>query len=176
MKTIDYKKQGKRNRAAGQRFELKVRKDLEEKEWVVDRWSNNVEFRIPNAEEINKALQITGSGFAAQRVGKLIKAKSFMGRSRTNGFPDFISFKIRSGYSYYDEDEKMIDEYLQPTYDRIVIGVECKSNGTLSKIEKQKCQWYLDNNVFSKILIAEKTKPSNKIVIVYHDFKEKYGK
>jgi len=169
MKTIDYKKQGKRNRAAGQRFELKVRKDLEEKEWVVDRWSNNVEFRIPNAEEINKALQITGSGFAAQRVGKLIKAKSFMGRSRTNGFPDFISFKIRSGYSYYDEDEKMIDEYLQPTYDRIVIGVECKSNGDLDKEEKEKCRWLSDNEIFSKIFIASKGKKRGEII--YKEFK-----
>lgn len=144
MKTIDYKKQGKRNRAAGQRFELKVRKDLEKKEWIVDRWSNNV---------LNN---------------KLVPAKSRFGL-RTTGFPDFISFKIRSGYSYYDEDEKMIDEYLQPTYDRIVIGVECKSNGDLDKEEKEKCRWLSDNEIFSKIFIASKGKKRGEII--YKEFK-----
>ncbi len=41
---INKKTQGKKNRAAGTRFELKVRKDLEEKGWVVSKWMNNVEF------------------------------------------------------------------------------------------------------------------------------------
>jgi|GEM_PF-347455 len=35
---------GKASRAAGGRFELKVRADLESKGWIVDKWSNNVEF------------------------------------------------------------------------------------------------------------------------------------
>ena len=39
---INKKKQGKKNRASGQRFELKVRKDLEEKGWIVSKWMNNV--------------------------------------------------------------------------------------------------------------------------------------
>ena len=34
---------GKKSRASGQRFELNVRKDLEEKGWIVDKWTNNVE-------------------------------------------------------------------------------------------------------------------------------------
>jgi len=67
---IDKRLQGKRNRAAGQRFELKVRKDLEAKGWVVDRWSNNVDLD----------------------QDKLVAAKSRFG-SRTNGFPDFIAMK-----------------------------------------------------------------------------------
>lgn len=36
----------------------------------------------------------------------------------------------------------------------VVQGVECKSNGNLSKIEKEKCNWLLQNKIFSKILIA----------------------
>ena len=40
----DKKTQGKKNRAAGARFELKVRKDLEEKGWVVSKWMNQVVF------------------------------------------------------------------------------------------------------------------------------------
>jgi len=35
---------GKKNRGAGLRFERKVRKDLEKKGFVVDKWSNNIEF------------------------------------------------------------------------------------------------------------------------------------
>lgn len=34
---------GKKSRAAGGRFELKVRKDLENKNWIVDKWTNNVD-------------------------------------------------------------------------------------------------------------------------------------
>ena len=41
---MNKKTQGKKNRAAGARFELKVRKDLEEKGWIVSKWMNNVEF------------------------------------------------------------------------------------------------------------------------------------
>ena len=41
---IDKKTQGKKNRQAGARFELRVRKDLESKGWIVSKWMNNVEF------------------------------------------------------------------------------------------------------------------------------------
>lgn len=34
---------GKKNRASGGKFELKVRKDLEDSGYVVCKWSNNVE-------------------------------------------------------------------------------------------------------------------------------------
>ena len=37
-------KKGKKARASGSRFELQVRKDLENKGWIVDKWNNNVEF------------------------------------------------------------------------------------------------------------------------------------
>ena len=36
-------KKGKKSRAAGGRFELIVRKDLDSKGWTVDKWSNNVD-------------------------------------------------------------------------------------------------------------------------------------
>ena len=42
MKT-EKSKQGKKNRQAGARFELKTRKDLESQGWIVDKWSNNVD-------------------------------------------------------------------------------------------------------------------------------------
>lgn len=37
-------KQGKKNRRQGAEFEKKVRADLESKGWIVDKWTNNVEF------------------------------------------------------------------------------------------------------------------------------------
>ncbi|OFZ72817.1 MAG: hypothetical protein A2451_13135 [Bdellovibrionales bacterium RIFOXYC2_FULL_39_8] len=71
------------------------------------------------------------------------------------GFPDFISIKhIHDGvYS--------------------VIGVEVKTNGTLSKIEKQKCAWCLKNKIFSQIWIAKIGGERGQII--YEDFSEKYG-
>ena len=145
MKDPKKVKMGKASKAAGQRFEKRVREDLEKKNWIIDKWGNNVEFRAPNAEEINEALQVTGSGFAAQRVGKLIKAKPKfvfnpglkrripMGMS--SGFPDFIAFQHHVKLSS-------------------IIGVESKMNGILDKEEKEKCKWLLENNIFFCILIA----------------------
>ena len=156
---MDKQKQGKRNRAAGQRFERKVRADLEFKDWVVDRWGNNIS-DFPE-ENINLPPE-------EREDRKLVPARSGFGL-RTTGFPDFIAFKIRSGYSYYDEEGKIIDEYLQPTCDKIVIGVECKSLGYLDREEKEKCKWLLNNNVFSKVLIASKSKKRGKIE--YKEFK-----
>lgn len=68
--------QGRKNRAAGARFELKVREDLENKEWIISKWHNNV-----NLEE-----------------KKLVKVKNkFLGPGRPimlgAGFPDLICFK-----------------------------------------------------------------------------------
>lgn len=37
-------KKGRKSRAAGARFENKVREDLEKKWWIVAKWTNNIEF------------------------------------------------------------------------------------------------------------------------------------
>ena len=118
--------QGKKNRRNGAMFELKVRKDLEAKGWIVDKWTNNVEFP---EENINKPPE--------ERIGKLIKAKSNRFNMRSCGFPDFVCFMDWG--SFYK-----------------VEAVEVKTNGYLDKVEKQKCRWYLDNKIFSKIYIASK--------------------
>jgi hypothetical protein len=87
---------------------------------------------------------------AKRRYNPFMKALSI-----GNGFPDFVCFK-KSNENYE------------------VIAVEVKINGTLDKKEKQMCKWYLDNEVFSKILIAKKNKIKNKISIEYIDFQDKY--
>jgi len=71
------------------------------------------------------------------------------------GFPDFVAFrKINNLYE--------------------VIGVEVKTNGVLSREEKEKCKIYLEKRTFSKILIARKYKVNNKVIVDYTDFLEKY--
>ena len=55
----------------------------------------------------------------------IVPAKSNMFGSRSCGFPDFLMFrKVKEGYE--------------------VMLVECKCNGTLSKIEKLKMEWLKD--------------------------------
>ena len=76
------RRQGKLNRAAGARFELKVRGNLESDGWIVDKWTNNIDLR----------------------EGKLVKAKRKYNPYKKvlgigTGFPDFIAFK-RKGKNY----------------------------------------------------------------------------
>ena len=143
--------QGKKNRAAGARFELKVRKDLEEKGWIVSKWMNNVEFNI---EFQGDTIQTIPDEVV---VGKLIPAKhKFRGpgipMAIGTGFPDFIAFSYWDSGSEHGKDFNGI--YSRDVYH--MIGVECKINGYLDKIEKEKCRWLLENHIFSKILIASK--------------------
>jgi hypothetical protein len=71
------------------------------------------------------------------------------------GFPDFVCFQRRGDLFK-------------------VIGVEVKQNGTLSRIEKEKCVEYLQQGVFNEIWIASKTKEGRRIKVIYEDFVEKY--
>ena len=137
--------QGKKNRAAGARFELKVRKDLESKGWIVSKWMNNVEFGEWHG--------VPETRFKRKREIKLIPAKhKFRGpgipMAIGTGMPDFIIFKRNSNFSEIPMKEE--PERFNVT------GVEVKSNGYLDKTEKEKCKWLIENNIFSKILIASK--------------------
>jgi len=77
---------GKKSRAAGQRFEAKVRKDLEDKGWVVSKWMNTIDYDREG------------------KIGKIVPAKRkynpFM-KVMTIGtrFPDFVCFK-KDGEGY----------------------------------------------------------------------------
>jgi hypothetical protein len=151
---MDKKKPGKKNRANGKKFELDVRKMLESVGWKVSKWCNNVKDNklIPAKSQYNpffKRIVGEGSGFpdfiafmyedldqvkticCPRMIGTLKKPKNVYG---TNDYTQFNSFKLT----------------------HIVIGVECKINGYLTKEEKEKCQWLLDNKIFSKIFIAKK--------------------
>lgn len=119
--------QGKKNRAAGARFELKVRKDLEANGWITDKWTKNIDLEtrtlIPAKRKFNPFSRIMSIG---------------------TGFPDFIAFKSIVG--------KKEDDF--QAYK--IIGVESKLNGFLDKKEKEKCELLLERNIFKNILIARK--------------------
>ena len=179
----DKKIQGKKNRAAGARFELKVRHDLESKDWIVSKWMNQVEFgeiysfkkrvtekdipkNIKNISQIPKRLLNKED----VQIGKLIAAKhKFRGVGipmvMGTGFPDFIAYKFIQGFPKKEDEVLLCSDGLNISmYDGWeIIGVESKSNGYLSKEEKEKCKWLLDNNKFSKILIASKGKKRGEI-------------
>jgi hypothetical protein len=74
---------GKKSRAAGARFELKVRADLEAQKWIVDRWLNNIDL------EKNKLAP------AKRRYNPYLRVLSI-----GTGFPDFLCFRRKSIKNY----------------------------------------------------------------------------
>lgn len=72
----NFVKQGRLNRAAGARFELKVRVELEEQGWILSKWMNNVDL------EKNKLVP------AKRKYNPFLRALSV-----GTGFPDFVAFK-----------------------------------------------------------------------------------
>ncbi len=159
-------KRGKKSKAAGGRFELKVRKDLESNGWIVSKWMNNVEFK-GDVESDEKQIPYK---LKFKLQGKLIPSKhKFRGKgipmTMGNGFPDFVAFELA-----HIKTLGKLDRTTEVTKCYEVIGVEAKSNGYLDKVEKVKCKWLLENNVFSKILIAKKGEKRG--TIKYTKFKE----
>ncbi len=146
-KTEEYSKRGKSNRAKGQRFELKVRQNLEELGWVVGKWTNTVDYEkgkiVPAKRKYNPFSKVLTIG---------------------TGFPDFICFRRNSERNSNNEEDSSSRNYE-------VIGLEVKGNGYLDQIEKGMCFWLLKNKIFSRILIAKKTKTND---IEYIDFLTKY--
>lgn len=152
---VDKKLQGKRNRAAGLRFERKVRLDLESKGWILSKWMNNVEFKDSEWH-----------GTLPNWFGNLVPAKhKFCGVGRPmaigTGFPDFIAYKIIKPFVEDQDGLRYKIKKSSKFYE--IIFVECKSNGYLSKEEKEKARWYLEKNFCAKFLIAKKGKKRGEI-------------
>lgn len=139
---MDNISRGKKSRKDGKVFENKVREDLE-KTWIVVKWSKNVDLK----------------------ENKLVNSKSKFNpftkslMMNSSGFPDYMTFKF-IGNDPFNNSNGVYN----------VEGVECKSNGILSKEEKEKCIWLLNNNIFSKIWIAQKSDKSKGIY--YREFKK----
>jgi hypothetical protein len=87
MEKRDYSKQGKKSRAAGARFEARVRVKLEEMGWVVDKWTNTVDSDREG------------------KIGKIVPAKRKYNPFKKvmvigTGFPDFVAFKRNEDNTY----------------------------------------------------------------------------
>jgi len=122
---------GKKSRAAGARFELKVRGNLESGGWIVDKWSNNVDL-----EE-----------------GKLVKAKRKYNPYKKvlgigTGFPDFIAFRSKGknyevmgvevrGSGWLDKSEKEKCKFLldKKVFSRLLIAKKGKKRGEIEYID-----------------------------------------
>lgn len=129
--------QGKKSKIRGGNFELIVRKDLEAKGWIVNKWSNNYDLE---EGEIVPAKRKYNPYAKAMTIG--------------TGFPDFVAFQLMEGERYK------------------IIGVEVKTNGTLNRVEKDKCLQYLNKKIFSEIWIASRVKENNRVRVEYIDFSE----
>jgi len=72
---------GRKSKAAGGQFELRVRKDLEGKGWIVDKWSNNI-----------------GEGVVVAAKRKFNPFSKVMAIG--TGFPDFMAFQLMNDGLY----------------------------------------------------------------------------
>lgn len=132
---------GRKSKRSGGTFEMRVRRDLEEdKNFIVDKWSNNLDLDNGEIVPCKRVFKRFGPGRGVMTIG--------------TGFPDFVAFQKREDGNYK------------------IIGVEVKISGILDRIEKKKCLWLLDNNVFSEIWVARKVKEKNRVHVKYTDFKE----
>jgi len=149
----DFRAQGKRNRAAGLRFETKVRANLEGMGWTVDKWTNTVDYEklklVPAKRKYNPFRKVMVMG---------------------TGFPDFIALRrIEEEEMTNALGEKM--NSLEVKFE--VVGVEVKMNGFLDREEKGMCLWLIENKVFSKILIAKKGEKRGEVE--FTNFEKEYS-
>jgi len=151
-KKINYSAQGKKNRAAGVRFEAKVRENLEGMGWIVNKWMNNIDY------EKNKVVP-------AKRKYNPYKKVLAIG----TGFPDFMCFR-KSDYSeerevigievkrnsYLDKVEKGMCIWLleNKIFSRILIA-KAVQNGRKIDVEyedfEKKYKKEFDNKPFEKV-------------------------
>lgn len=151
---------GRKGRVSGRLFELKVRKDLEKSGWIVAKWPNNVElgklFELNASEGLDEDGWVVAKWINKTRLANSIKTMLSPAKRKYNpftkftsfgnGFPDFVSYRLRTDFEGYE-----------------VIGVEVKSNGYLDKEEKAKCAWLLHHKVFSRIVVAKKGKKRGEV-------------
>ncbi len=131
-KSEEASKRGKQNRSAGRRFESKVRENLEEMGWIVNKWMNIVDY---NKNKIVPAKRKYNPYARAFVIG--------------TGFPDFICFKRKENNEfevigveakkngYLDKYEKDMCEWMieNKIFSRILIAKIKKSKKDKRKTE-----------------------------------------
>jgi hypothetical protein len=159
IKNKEKVERGKKSRKSGSEFERRVKKDLEEKGWIVIKNPNNV---------------IDGKFTQGKAKWNNFTKSLMMG---SGGFPDFIAFKKVQNYVVIERENEaryptypisFFNDFSRKAFE--IMGVECKTNNYLDKEERIKCKWLLENNIFSKIFIASKYKEKNKIKINYTEY------
>ena len=133
MKVSSKSKRGKLARAAGARFELKVRADLEKDGWIIDRWTNNIDL------EEKKLIK-------AKRKFNFFSNMKILGIG--TGFPDFIAFRRKDeNYEvigvevktngWLDKTEKEKANFLleKKIFSRILIAKKPKGRGKIEYID-----------------------------------------
>ena len=135
-KYLEKSERGKKSRAAGQRFEAKVRQDLEKLGWIVSKWMNTIDFDkygkigkiVPAKRKFNPFLKVLTIG---------------------TGFPDFICFKRNSegnyeiiglevkGNGYLDQIEKGMCIWLldNKIFSKILIARHGKKRGEIEYLD-----------------------------------------
>ncbi len=135
METKKKRVQGKKNRAAGVRFEAKIRKDLESQGWIVDKWTNNVDL------EANKIIP------AKRKYNPFLRALSI-----GTGFPDFSASMaiVDKGYKFrgvevkangwLDKSEKEKCKWLlkNKIFSEILIAKKGKKRGSIEYVDFKK--------------------------------------
>ena len=171
MITSERKKLGKATRAAGKKFELKVRHDLESKGWIVCKWSNQVEFddKVTGGpvvkETIEKTIYDASIPMRVERIGKLVGVgHKFNPFTRSfavgSGFPDFICTRklpIKNAELFWENTKEIsgFDLRVKAEYVDYNILVESKMSKTLDKIEREKVEW-IKLNLKIPVLVASK--------------------
>lgn len=124
-------KRGKKSRAAGARFELKVRGHLEEQGWTTDKWTNNVDLENGKLEKakrkFNPFSKILGIG---------------------TGFPDLICLRRKEDLhevigvevkanGWLDKQEKEKCKWLldKGVFSRILIAKKSEERGKIDYID-----------------------------------------
>ncbi len=131
----NFSKQGKRNRAAGARFELKVRKDLESQGWIMNKWTNNVDFEqnkvVPAKRKFNPFLKVMsiGTGFPDFSGSKAI----------SRGAYDVVGIEVK-GNGWLDKEEKEKCKWLinNKIFSKILIARKGNKRGGIDYIDFEK--------------------------------------
>jgi hypothetical protein len=122
---------GKKSRAKGQRFEAKVRQNLEELGWTVTKWMNTVDL------EKNRIVP------AKRKYNPYLKALSI-----GTGFPDFVCFKKQNsgfevvgievkGNGYLDAVEKGMCIWMleNKVFSKILVAKNSKEKSRIEYID-----------------------------------------
>lgn len=155
----------------------RIKKDLESKGFIVSKWDNDLEFRLCDycKKNIAPLKQFSPDGKPNWYCSKKCEQKDLDDNLKKGiawrclpakmdeeygkliggkGFINFICFK-KGGIKkiVFDEKEGFIEKSVKPEESELtdVIGAGIIYKKTLSKMEENKCRWYLDNGIFKEI-------------------------